>query len=171
MREIAIIGAGQSGLQLAIALKRKNFNVSVFSNRLPDQIRTGRILSSQGMFHTALTIERALGIDLWELKSPQNTAMTFILADPITHSPIIQWQSLLPPYQSIDQRIKIPEWMEIFQNDGGNLIIKDVDISDLYQISQSHDLTIVSAGKSEICQLFKINEQESPFKTPQRMLS
>jgi len=35
MRKIAIVGAGQSGLQLALGLLQKGYEVTVISNRTP----------------------------------------------------------------------------------------------------------------------------------------
>ena len=37
-----IVGAGQSGLQLALSLQKRGYTVSVTSNRSPDDIRTGK---------------------------------------------------------------------------------------------------------------------------------
>lgn len=172
MREaIAIVGAGQAGLQLAIALKRKNFDVTLFSNRTSKQILSGKILSSQGMFHSALSIERSLEIDFWQTNAPQNNAFTFSLVDTQGAAIAIHWQNQVPFYQSVDQRIKFSRWMELFEKEGGSLVTKDVGVEDLNEISQSHDLTLISAGKGEICQLFPRNEKESPFKIPQRIIS
>ncbi|MDX2164530.1 MAG: styrene monooxygenase/indole monooxygenase family protein [Gammaproteobacteria bacterium] len=169
--KIAIIGGGQAGLQLAIALKRKNFSVSLVTNRSAQQLRSGSILSSQGMFDSALSVERSLGIDFWQEKAPQNNALTFTLSNPADSTIAIQWQSKIQSYQSVDQRIKFSHWMDIFEKEGGKLVVKDLNVQDLDEISQSNDLTIISAGKGEISQLFPRNEKESRFTSPQRMLS
>ena len=42
MRRITIVGGGQSGLQLAIGLVQQGYDVTVVSNRTPDEIRDGR---------------------------------------------------------------------------------------------------------------------------------
>ena len=49
MRKIAIIGGGQSGLQLALGLQQNNYDVTVVSNRTPEQVFNGRVTSSQFM--------------------------------------------------------------------------------------------------------------------------
>ena len=41
MKRIAIIGAGQSGLQLGLGLLRACYEVTMFSNRTADDIRHG----------------------------------------------------------------------------------------------------------------------------------
>ena len=66
MRKIAIVGAGQLGLQLAIGLRKAGYEVIVLSAQTAEQIRAGRVTSSQCMFHSALEHERDLGINLWD---------------------------------------------------------------------------------------------------------
>ncbi len=70
MRKILIVGGGQAGLQLGLGLVLNGYDVTVVSNRTPDDIRTGRVMSSQCMFHTALQHERDLGISYWEEECP-----------------------------------------------------------------------------------------------------
>ncbi|HKT68900.1 MAG TPA: NAD(P)-binding domain-containing protein, partial [Terriglobales bacterium] len=65
MRKIAIIGGGQSGLQLALGLLKNKYEVTVVSNRPPEQILKGRVTSSQFMFHDSLQNERDLEINFW----------------------------------------------------------------------------------------------------------
>ena len=65
MREVTIVGAGQSGLMVACGLIQKDYKVSLVSNRTADEIRKGRILSSQGMMNPAIQAERDLGLRFW----------------------------------------------------------------------------------------------------------
>ena len=60
MKRIAIIGAGQSGLQLGLGLLAAGYEVTILSDRSADDVRQGRVLSSQCMFDTALQTERDL---------------------------------------------------------------------------------------------------------------
>lgn len=64
MRKIAIIGAGESGAQLALGLQRDGYAVTLLSDRSAAQIRTGKVMSSQCMFSTALDAEAQLGTSL-----------------------------------------------------------------------------------------------------------
>jgi 2-polyprenyl-6-methoxyphenol hydroxylase-like FAD-dependent oxidoreductase len=43
MRKVAIFGGGQSGLQLALGLLQNQYEVTVVSNRMPEQILSGRV--------------------------------------------------------------------------------------------------------------------------------
>jgi 2-polyprenyl-6-methoxyphenol hydroxylase-like FAD-dependent oxidoreductase len=46
MRKVLIVGAGQSGLQLALSLQSHNYDVTVMSARTPEEIRSGRVMST-----------------------------------------------------------------------------------------------------------------------------
>lgn len=172
MRVIAIVGAGQAGLQTAIALLKKGFSVSLFTNRSAKQVLEGRILSSQGMFHTALANEKALGLNFWDDICPQNKQVTFSLGVPQKAQRALSWQGTTHKfYQSVDQRLKFSRWMKEFENLGGDIFIQDVGLSELNKIAKQHELTLVAGGKSEISQAFPINNVRSRFSTPQRALS
>ena len=80
-RTITIVGAGQSGLQLGIGLLDAGYDVTLISNRTPEQIRTGSIASSQCMFDAALGHERDLGLDLWS-DAPVVEGISFTVAPP-----------------------------------------------------------------------------------------
>jgi 2-polyprenyl-6-methoxyphenol hydroxylase-like FAD-dependent oxidoreductase len=60
MSRILIVGAGQSGLQLALGLQRAGHEVTVMSARTSEEIRGGRVMSTQCMFGQALDTEREL---------------------------------------------------------------------------------------------------------------
>lgn len=171
-RHIAVIGAGQSGLQLAIhLLSLGSYKVSLFSERSAEEIKSGSIMSSQVMFDTALKNERMLGLNFWDAESPKNENVTFSLAIPGSNIPAIYWQGNVKVYQSIDQRIKFSRWLEVFEEMGGDLLIQSVNQQSLNSIAQHHDLTIVTTGKGEVNRLFPENKERSLFSSPQRALS
>lgn len=172
MRTLAIVGAGQAGLQLAIGLRQRGYSVKLFTNRTIDQVQKGKIMSSQGMFHSALQGERKLGIDFWQKEAPQHKSVTCTLVDAQKNNYLCQWQGKTTHYyQSIDQRIKFSCWMKEFELLGGEIIIDTVNVDKLNDITIQHDLTVVAAGKNEISQLFSINKKLSIFDKPQRILS
>ena len=70
MKRIAIFGAGQSGLQLALGLIGEGYEVTLVSDRSAEEIRRGRVMSSQCMFDSALQTERDLKLNLWEQEMP-----------------------------------------------------------------------------------------------------
>jgi 2-polyprenyl-6-methoxyphenol hydroxylase-like FAD-dependent oxidoreductase len=173
MSRIAIVGGGQAGLPLAFGLMDRGYQVTVVTNRTPDQVRAGKVLSSQCMFGGALQIERDLGIDEWERTCPNVDGIGFAVPHPeVAGAKVIDWRARLHrPAQSVDQRVKMPVWLERFAARGGNLLLQDVGIPELEQLTQSHDLVILAAGKGEVVKLFERDAARSAFDKPQRALA
>lgn len=171
MRKVLIVGAGQSGLQLALTLQEKDYDVTVMSARTPDEIRDGRVMSTQAMFHMALQHERDHGLNLWESECVKIEGLGVSIAAP-DGSRALDWFGELDRYaQSVDQRIKMAGWLELFESRGGKLVIHGVTTSDLDALAAMYDLVVVAAGKGELVELFDRNPERSPFTTPQRALS
>jgi hypothetical protein len=171
MRHITIVGAGQAGLQLALGLLQHNYQVTLLSNRTPAQLREGPILSTQGMFASAIALEREMGLDLWREQEVPIEGINVSIAAP-DGSRALAWQGLLDsPAISVDQRLKFAEWQELFEARGGNLIFGDTIPADLDYYVRTTDLVIVAAGKGAINQLFPRNAAASPYDAPQRILA
>jgi flavin reductase (DIM6/NTAB) family NADH-FMN oxidoreductase RutF len=171
VKRIAIIGAGQSGLQLALGLLDAGLDVTLYSGRSADEIREGRVMSSQCMFDSALETERDLNLNYWEDTCPKVEGVSFTIPDGIGGTSI-DWAARLDNYaQSVDQRLKIPRWLEDFKDRGGDLQIKAASVDDLAKCSHSHDLVIVASGKGALGQLFEHDPDRSPFSQAQRSLA
>ncbi len=87
MRKILIVGAGQSGLQLALGLQSRGYEVTLMSNRTADEIRSGRVMSTQCMFHTALQHERDYQLNFWESQAPKIEGLGVSVAAPDSSAP------------------------------------------------------------------------------------
>lgn len=171
MRRILIVGAGQSGLQLALGLQSKGYEVTLMSNRTADEIRSGRVMSTQCMFHTALQYERDYQLNFWESQAPRIEGLGLSVAAPDS-SRAVDWVGKLEGFaQSVDQRVKMAGWMETFAQRGGQLVIHGAAVSDLDYFSRTYDLVLVSAGKGELVSMFARDAARSPFDAPQRALS
>lgn len=171
MRKILVVGAGQSGLQLALGLQAHGYEVTLMSNRTADEIRSGRVLSTQCMFHTALQHERDLQLNFWETQAPNIEGLGVSVAGPESQR-VIDWVGRLDGYaQSVDQRLKMAGWMEMFAQRGGQLVIHGAAVSDLDYFSRTYDLVLVSAGKGELVSMFGRDASRSPFTEPQRALA
>ncbi|MFB6840893.1 styrene monooxygenase/indole monooxygenase family protein [Streptomyces sp. NPDC056361] len=171
MRKILIVGAGQSGLQLALGLQSQGYEVTLMSNRTADEIRSGRVMSTQCMFDTALQHERDLGINFWESQAPRIEGLGVSVAGPDS-ARVIDWVGKLDGYaQSVDQRVKMAGWMETFAQRGGQLVIHGVAVGDLDYFSRSYDLVLVAAGKGELVSMFGRDASRSPYSEPQRALA
>jgi 2-polyprenyl-6-methoxyphenol hydroxylase-like FAD-dependent oxidoreductase len=176
LSKILIVGAGQAGLQLALGLVQDGHDVTIVSNRTPEDIHDGKVMSSQFMFDAALQHERDLGINYWEEQCPDTEGISLAVpAPPGVETPtgkVIDWASRLDrPGQSVDQRVKMPHWMEELERAGGEVVIHDVGVDDLERYTQEHDLVIVAAGKGEIVRLFERVPDRSPYDQPMRALA
>jgi hypothetical protein len=169
MRKINIVGAGQSGLQLAIGLLKNGYKVTIYSDRTAEQIYHGSVMSTQCMFGSSLQTERDLDLNLWDDECPAIEGLGVAIAGPDGQQ-ALAWQAPLDaPAQSVDQRLKFPAWMRLFEILGGTLVIKSIDVADLDTLDG--DLTIVASGKGAVGQMFARDEQRSPYDQPQRVLA
>ncbi len=171
MRKILIVGAGQSGLQLALGLQSRGYEVTLMTNRTADEIRAGKVMSTQCMFTTALQHERDLELNFWESQTPRIEGLGVSVAGPDGSRPI-DWVGRLEGYaQSVDQRVKMAGWMEAFAQRGGQLVIHGAAVSDLDYFARRYDLVLVAAGKGELVSMFGRDAARSPYDTPQRALA
>jgi 2-polyprenyl-6-methoxyphenol hydroxylase-like FAD-dependent oxidoreductase len=173
MRKIAIVGAGQAGLQLTLALLARGYAVTLATNRTAQQIRTGKIMSSQCMFDASLQIERDLDLNWWESTCPTIDGIGFSVPHPEKFGDkVIDWSSRLTrPAQSVDQRLKMSAWLEAAEQRGADIRICDVGIPEMEQLAHEHDVVLLAAGKGEVVKLFGRNAEHSPFDKPQRTLA
>jgi hypothetical protein len=172
MRKITIVGGGQAGMQLAIGLRQRKYEVRVVSNRTSEDIRAGKVLSSQCMFDDALQSERDLGINFWERDCPNVDGIGVILPAPDGSGKALDWAYKLDkPAQAVDQRVKIPGWMQHFEAIGGELVIREAGVADLESYCRQSELVIVASGKGDIGRLFERDAARSPFDKPMRALA
>jgi hypothetical protein len=166
---IIIVGGGQAGLQLGIGLRQRELDVSVISNRTPDEIYHGKVTSAQGIFDDALQSERDLGINFWEPECPNMDGVGLSVAAPDGSDRALHWAYQFDkPAQSVDQRIKYSGWMRHFEKIGGELVIHEAGVNDLEQYCRHSDLVIVASGKSDVGGLFERDAARSPFDQPAR---
>jgi styrene monooxygenase A-like protein len=171
MRKILIIGAGQSGLQLALSLLGEGYDVTVMSARTPEEIRNGRITSTQVMFGPNLQLERERDINQWEPETPKIEGLNVTVAGP-PGNVALTFKAPFDEYaQSVDQRVKMAGWLELFESRGGKIVYHGAMTSDLEGLTAQYELTIVAAGKGELVELFDRDPALSPFDRPQRTLA
>lgn len=171
MSRFTIVGGGQAGLQLSFGLIQDGHDVTVVSNRTPEDIRTGKVMSSQCMFDASLQHERELGINFWEDECPDIDGISLAVPSP-DGGKAIDWASRLDrPAQSVDQRLKIPVWTEKLQEAGGKVVLHDATVPDIEGYAGESDLVLVAAGKGDVAQLFERDPSRSPYSAPQRALA
>ncbi|NMO57498.1 FAD-binding oxidoreductase [Actinoplanes sp. TBRC 11911] len=171
MRTILIIGAGQSGLQLALGLQARRYDVTVMTDRGPYDVRAGNVLSTQVMFANAVATERSLGLDLWTDQAPRIDGLGISVAGPDA-ARVINWVGNLDgPAQSVDQRLKMAHWLETFAARGGQVIVRTADAAEIDRMSARYDLVLVATGRGGTASLFERDSARSPYDSPQRALA
>ena len=167
-RRVAVVGAGPAGTALALGLVRQGFDVTLVSDRGPDEIRTGSVMSSQVTFESALEVEKALGIaDLLPVAPPIGR-MTYA-TERVDGSSAAFTTELPAAARSLDQRVRLPLLMEEVERLGGKLVIRVVSVDDLEELARDHDLVVVSTGRAGLGSLFPVDAERTPYTAPQRV--
>ncbi len=173
MRKFTIVGGGQSGLMVGIGLLKAGHQVRIVQNRSGEELAKGKVLSSQCMFANAVDHERELGIDFWSETCPQVNGINFIVPNPDgSGTKVIDWAARLDrSAYSVDQRVKIPRWIEEFQRLGGKMVIADAAMAEVEDYARQDDLVIVASGKGEVGQMFLRDAVKSAYDKPMRALA
>ncbi len=173
MRRILIVGAGQSGLQLAHGLLAEGYEVTIMSARTPDEIRNGWPTSTQAMFAPALDTERRYELNLWDDQAPPIAGLRVNLSAPPGTRALDVIAELERPAQSTDQRLKLAAWLELAEHRGATVVHNTASAADLDTLTTHghYDLTIVAAGRSDLAAAFDRDPARSPHTTPQRGLA
>jgi hypothetical protein len=171
VRKILIVGAGQAGLQLALSLQAEGYDVTVMSARTSDEIRNGWPTSTQVMMYRALDRERDVKLNLWDGVATPIGGIGFNLSPAPGVSAFSFSGAWARPGNSVDQRVKMPTWIELFEQRGGRVIYHSVMTSDLAGLAPMYDLTIIAAGKGEIVDMFDRDAENSSYSRPARNLA
>jgi Styrene monooxygenase A putative substrate binding domain len=170
VRKILIVGAGQAGLQLALSLQAADYDVTLMSARTADEIRNGWPTSTQVMMYRALDKERDVKLNLWDGAATPIGGIGFNLSPAPGVSAFSFSGAWARPGNSVDQRVKMPTWIELFEQRGGRVIYHSVMTSDLAGLAPLYDLTIIAAGKGEIVEMFDRDAEKSFYSRPARNL-
>jgi hypothetical protein len=174
MRQVLVVGAGQSGLQLTLSLlAEEDYDVTVITARTADDIRDGAPMSTQGMFHQALETERAYALNLWDDTAPTFDGLHITLSAPPGELALTIPAPLDFPGQSVDQRLKMATWLDLAENRGATVIHQAVTPADLDHLTTTgrYDLVIVAAGKGDLVTTFDRDPARSPYDRPRRGLA
>ncbi len=173
-KKIAIIGAGQAGLQLAMSLHDKpGYEVTLYSARTRDEIATGPLMATAILFDNKRRIERESGLDLWSEKGKPVPGIEIEVrseaGDLATafDAPFADGAGM-----ALDFRLKFPALMDEFERRGGNLVIEKTGTDDLERHAAENDLVVVAAGKGPLSKLFERDPDRSPpYTAPMRHIT
>jgi hypothetical protein len=175
MRSISIIGAGQAGCILAYALVKKGYDVSLYSDRTPDQwLNESAPTGTACLYAEVIDIERELGMDFW---SDTMFPAEGVLLESARYAGDPNATVLKGRLEygrkggAIDQRLRIHRWLMDFESIGGKLEIESVTPQRLDQIALKADLTVLAAGKADLGRIIPRDDHRSHYSKPQRNLA
>ncbi len=171
MRDIAIIGSGVVGLVAAHGLRKAGHQVTLYSDRTPEQWLQSKPTGSAARFEMSLRMERELGLNHWDEQVPWGEGAHLLVSPSPRNRLLTLTGRMHRPFQGVDMRMQIHRWMNDLVARGGRVEIGSVTVERLEEISAAHDLTLVAAGRSELSRLFERDAARSVYDAPQRQLA
>lgn len=171
MRSIAIVGAGQAGLQIAFGLQRHGYDVTLFSERTPEQILNSRLPATAVLFERGTRYEQELGISFWKDEAPSAAGAHFDLCIAPGQRVLTVAGRVAGQGVSVDLRLKFSRWLTEFERRGGKVVIQELGAADLDALASRHDLVLVASGKGTLSRLFPRDDARSVHTKPTRHIA
>ncbi len=166
-KKIAIIGAGTAGLHLGLRLRASDVDVTIFTDKRPEEYAGLRLLNTVAHHHVTVERETALGANHWPSETHGYFGHNYYIGGP---QPLRFYGRLERPSRAVDYRIYQPRLMEDFLDRGGKIEYREITHDDVDAISAGYDLLVVCTGKGPFGHMFKHQPGHSPFDRPQRAL-
>lgn len=175
MPKISIIGAGPAGCVLAYALLRDGHDVTLYSDRTPDQwLNNSAPTGSAYLWGETIDIERELDMDFWSQDMFAGHGVLFDLAEHVGDPNPKTMRGLFEYGREgcgIDQRMRVHRWLNDLEARGGKLVIESVTPERADKIALESDVTLLAAGKADLGRIIPRDATRSEFDAPQRNLS
>jgi len=160
-KRICIIGNGTAGLHLAYALK-EDFAVTIAHHRTAEEMKRGRVLSTQVHFGAARDREARFGMPQWP-ESPPIESIHLTIGEQKLLTGMLKEQAV-----SVDQRLYVPTCMEDLEANGASFRLGRISKEKAVDLVQEFDLVIDCTGRQGPVFPFPLVRELSPFHAPQR---
>ncbi|MGI9296125.1 MAG: styrene monooxygenase/indole monooxygenase family protein [Pseudomonadales bacterium] len=172
MSRIAVIGAGQAGLVFSHKLLAAGFDVTLYSERTPEQwLRCCAPTGTAFLYEDVIQIERDLALDYWSEKMHAGHGVLMDYCQAPGRQPLQIRGHFSGTGGAVDQRLKIHRWLHDFIDRGGSLMTENVTPERLDEISQSAELTVLATGKAQLSRIIPRDNERSVYHEPQRNLA
>ena len=174
MRNVSVIGSGPAGCIFAYALMNEGYNVTLYSDRTPDQwLNHSAPTGTAFLYGSTIDIERELGMDYWSENMFEGHGVLLDFCPKVGMKPLTATGMIEQGRAgcAIDQRMRVSRWLEDFESRGGTLVIETVSAARLDEISLKADLTVLAAGKGELNKAIARDPSRSHYEKPQRKLA
>lgn len=166
-KRIAIVGAGAAGLHLGLYLRAHNVDVTIHTDRRPEDIATMPLLNTVAHHSVTIAREDELGVNHWPTADYGYYCHYHYFGGP---QPIFFRGDFKAPSRAVDYRLYLPRLMQDFAERGGRIQYGETHAEDIAQIAGTADLVVVCTGKGALGRMFEHDAAHSPFDRPQRML-
>lgn len=171
MRKIAIIGSGIAGLLAAHGLRKAGYEVTSYSDRTPeDFLLRAKPTGTAARFDMAVQYDRDLGLAFWDEVAPKIVGGSITFCPDRGNRLLTLTGRLRAPGFALDVRMMSARFLTELEARGGRVVYEAVSLTRLDEIAAENDLTIVAAGRAELCKLFERDAARSVYSSPQRKL-
>lgn len=164
---IGIVGAGVAGLHLGLFLLKHGIHASIYTDRSSKHILNGPLIMPSPRFVYTRERERELGVDFWDGGTTNLEAIHISVRGDKTAS----FQGgLAQPASNVDMRVYLARLLDEFHDRGGWVVIGTMQAGDVADLSEEHQLVVVSTGRGPLAEMFPRIPERSPFGAPQRVV-
>jgi 2-polyprenyl-6-methoxyphenol hydroxylase-like FAD-dependent oxidoreductase len=166
-KHIAIVGAGTGGLHLGLYLLARGVDVTLHTDRRPEDYRQMRLMNTVAHHSVTVARETELGVNHWPTDEFGYYCHYHHFGG---EQPIFFRGDFRSASRAVDYRIYLPRLMQDFAERGGRLDYGELKAADVGRVADTADLVVVCTGKGPLGQMFEHDATHSPFDRPQRML-